>query len=111
MRSSSLFAAIFWGLALFGRSGAEDNATPPADAVQASFDRFVQAARRTNWPAELGAREALLSLGPVIIPKLTDAAREHGESRVRRSCYDLLTRSFASDERTANTLLRYGLVD
>lgn len=83
----------------------------PDGPLQAAFDKFVQAASRTNWPAELEAREALLSLGPVIIPKLTEAAREHGERRVRRSCYDLLTRSFADDERTADTLLRHGLLD
>ena len=85
---------------------------PSADVVQAAFDKFVQAASRTsNWSAELEAREALVSLGPVIIPKLTEAARNHGEWRVRRSCYDLLTRSFADDERTADTLFRHGLLD
>jgi hypothetical protein len=111
MRSSSLFAALYWGLTFSAISGAEDNATPSADAVQAAFERFVQAASQTNWPAELEAREALVSLGPVIVPKLTETAREHGEWRVRRSCYDLLTRSFADDERTADTLLRHGLLD
>jgi HEAT repeats len=111
MRSPILSVALFWGLAIADASLAGDTVPPSADAVQAAFDRFVQAASRTNWPAELEAREALLSLGPVIIPKLTAAARDHGEWRVRRSCYDLLTRSFADDDRTADTLLRHGLID
>jgi HEAT repeat protein len=112
MRSPILFAALFWILGSSADSLAEEKVPPSADGVQAAFDKFVQAASRTsNWSAELEARQALVSLGPIIIPKLTEAAREHREWRVRRSCYDLLTRSFADDERTADTLLRHGLLD
>ncbi|WP_254054008.1 HEAT repeat domain-containing protein [Singulisphaera sp. GP187] len=42
---------------------------------------------------------------------LTEAARNHSEARVRRSCYELLTTSFAGDERTIDTLFRNGLLD
>ena len=111
MRSRILSVTLFWGLTLADASLAGETLPPSADAVQAAFDRFVQAASRTNWPAELEAREALLTLGPVIIPKLTEAARDHREWRVRRSCYDLLTRSFANDDRTADALLQHGLHD
>jgi len=111
MRPSILSVTLFWVLTFADTSLAGETLPRSADAVQAAFDRFVQVASRTNWPAELEAREALVFVGPVIIPKLTEAARDHRESRVRRSCYDLLTRSFADDERTADTLLRHGLLD
>lgn len=111
MRSSILPMALFAALALAATSLAEEPPTASPDAVRAAFDRFVLVASQTNWPDELEAREALLSLGPVIIPKLVEAAGAHGEVRVRRSCYDLLTRSFPDDPRTAATLLRHGLLD
>jgi HEAT repeat protein len=111
MRSSLLSAALFLVSGFPGGSFADDAVKPSADAVNAAFDKFVQAASKTDWPAELEAREALLSLGSEIVPKLTDAAQVHSDSRVRRSCYDLLTRSFAGDERTSDTLLDHGLHD
>jgi HEAT repeat protein len=111
MRSSIVFVALFWVLECSGISLADEAVKPSADAVQAAFDKFVQAAGQTDWPAELEARNALLSLGTVIVPKLTEAARGHGEWRVRRSCYELLARSFATDERTADTLISHGLLD
>ncbi len=58
MRSSNLLAALFWGLAFSAMSGAEDAVTPAVDRVQSAFDRFVEAASRTDRPAELEAREA-----------------------------------------------------
>jgi hypothetical protein len=111
MRSSILFAVLFWISGSSADSLADEKAAPSADGAQAVFDRFVQAASQTDWRAESKAREALVSLGPVVVPKLMDAARGHSEWRVRRSCYELLTRSFAEDERTADTLLRFGLLD
>ncbi len=45
------------------------------------------------------------------MPKLTEAARSHGEARVRRACYDLLTTAYANDERAVDTVVRYGLGD
>jgi hypothetical protein len=111
MKSSILFAALFLVSVSSGVSLADDAVKPSPAAVQAAFDAFVQAASQTNWPAELEARNRLLCLGPEIVPRLLDAARVHADSRVRRSCFDLLTRSFASDERTADTLLRDGLHD
>jgi HEAT repeats len=111
MKPSILLAAMCLSLVLTSVSLAEDNPPPAADAVQAAFDKLVQASTHTNWPSELEAREELVSLGPVVVPKLTDAARGHIEWRVRRSCYEVLTRSFAEDERTADTLLRHGLLD
>ena len=91
-------------------SGAEDCVTPSVDTVPSAFDRFVDVASRT-MPAELEAREALVSLGQVVVPKLAKAARGHSEPHVRRSCYELLMQSFADDERTANALIRHGMVD
>lgn len=111
MRSSILIAALLGGLASSANSVASEEPAPSVDLVQDAFDKFVQAARRTDWPAEAEARKALASLGPAVVPKLTEAARGHGEWRVRRSCYEVLTRSFAEDERTVDTLLRHGLLD
>jgi hypothetical protein len=41
MRSSSLLAAVFWGVAISAMSGAEDGVTPSVDTVQSAFDRFA----------------------------------------------------------------------
>lgn len=111
MRSFVLASALFLASGFSGGSLADEAVKSPTDKVNAAFVKFVHAASQTDWPAELEARNALLSLGPEIVPKLTDAARVHGDTRVRRSCYDLLTRSFAGDERTADTLLNHGLHD
>jgi hypothetical protein len=43
------------------------------------------------------------------VPKVTEAARSHGEARVRRACYELLTSAFAKDERAIDTVVRFGL--
>ena len=45
------------------------------------------------------------------MPKVTEAARSHGEARVRRACYELLTSAFAKDERAVDTVIRFGLHD
>jgi HEAT repeat protein len=111
MRSFILSITLLWSVSLAAESSAGENPCPSGDAVQAAFDRFVEAASRTNGPAALDARDALVSLGPEVVPKLTEAAREHGEPRVRRSCYELLTRSFADDERTVDALIRHGMLD
>jgi HEAT repeat protein len=102
---------LLWGASLAAGSRADEDPRPPGDAVQAAFDRFVEAAGRAGEPAELEAREALASLGPDVVPMLAEAARGHGERRVRRSCYELLARSFADDERTVDALIRHGLHD
>ena len=111
MRSFILSITLLWSVSPTVVSLADDTPRPSGDAVQVAFDKFVNVASRTNEPAELEARETLVSLGPVVVPKLTEAARGHGEPRVRRSCYELLTRSFADDERKADALIRHGLVD
>jgi HEAT repeat protein len=111
MRSSSLLAAVYWGMALSTMSGVEDGVSPSVDTVQSAFDRFVEAASQNDTLAELKAREALVSLGPHVVPKLTKAAQGHIKPHVRRSCYELLTRSFADDERTADALIRHGMLD
>jgi HEAT repeat protein len=84
---------------------------PAADPVQTAFDKLAKAATGTDWPAESAARRELVSLGPQVVPKLTEAARSHGEARVRRACYELLTDAFAKDERSIDTVLRHGLRD
>ena len=57
------------------------------------------------------SRAQVISLGPEAVPKLTEAARSHGEARARRTCYELLTSAFANDERAIDTVVRYGLHD
>lgn len=111
MRSSILSMTLLWSVSPAAISLADETLRPSGDAVQVAFDKFVTVASRTNGPAELEARKALVSLGPVVVLKLTEAARGHGETQVRRSCYELLTRSFADDERTVDALLRHGLLD
>jgi hypothetical protein len=75
MKPSILLPAMCLSLVLTSVSLAEDNLPPAADAVQAAFDKLVQASTHTSWPSELEAREELVSLGPVVVPKLTEAAR------------------------------------
>ena len=101
MRSSIIPMALFAAMALAAPSRAEGPPATSPDAVRAAFDTFVTAVNQARWPDELEAREALLGLGPAVIPKLADAAATHGEVRVRRSCYDLLIRSFPEVPRTA----------
>ena len=64
MRSPILSVILFWVLSLTDAPVAGETLPPSADVVQAAFDRFVQAASQTNCPAELEARETLLSVGP-----------------------------------------------
>jgi hypothetical protein len=111
MKVSILSATLIWNLVLTSFSLAEGNLPPSADPVQTAFDKLVQASTHTDWPAEADARKELASLGHVVVPKLTEAARAHSEARVRRSCYELLTTSFAEDERTVDTLIGNGLLD
>ena len=79
--------------------------------MQTAFDKLVRAATDTDWPSELAARKELASLGQEAVPKLTEAARSHGDARVRRACYELLTDAFAKDERAIDTVVRFGLHD
>jgi HEAT repeat protein len=111
MSSSILSATLIWNLALTSVPLAEDNLPTSANAVQAAFDKLVQASTHTNWPSELEARKELVSLGPLVVPKLMEAARGHSEWRVRRSSYELLCTSFAEDQRTLDPLFQNGLVD
>ena len=115
MRLSILFAALLWGLGSLANTLAGEEPPPSADITQAAFDTFVEAASgstsRSGGPSEAEARAALVSLGPVVVPKLAEAARAHDDWRVRRSCYRVLTRSFAEDERTADALFQHGLLD
>jgi hypothetical protein len=73
------------------------------------FDKLVRAATGADWPSVLAAREELTSLADDAVPKVTEAARSHGEARVRRACYELLTSAFAKDERAIDTVVRFGL--
>jgi hypothetical protein len=81
------------------------------DQVQMALDKLVRAATGADWPSELVAREELASLADDAVPKVTEAARSNGEVRVRRACYELLTSTFAKDERAVDTVVRYGLRD
>ena len=110
MRSFILSITLLWSVSLAAVSLADLTARPWGDAEQAVFDKFVNAASRTD-PAQLKACEAVVALGSKVVPKITEAARVSSEARVRRSCYELLTRSFADDERTVDALIRHGLID
>ena len=100
--SSLTFATAF---------AADKTDLPGVDPVQTAFDKLVRAATGTDWSSELAARIELTSLAHEAVPKLTEAARSHGEARVRRACYELLTSAFAKDERAVDTVIRFGLHD
>jgi HEAT repeat protein len=111
MKPIVTFVALLWSLA-FVDAPAPDKLRPPAiDPVQNAFDKLVRAATDTDWPSELAARKELASLGQQAAPRLIEAARSHGEARVRRTCYQLLTDAFTKDERAVATLVRFGLRD
>ena len=84
---------------------------PGVDPVQTAFDKLVRAATGTDWPSELAARAELTSLAHEAVPKVTEAARSHGEARVRRpamSCSRV--RSPRMNERSTRSI-RFGLKD
>jgi hypothetical protein len=103
--------ALLWSLTFAAAPPADKPDLPAVDLVQTAFDRLVRAVTDTDWPAEAAAREELASQGQEAVPKVTEAARSHGEARVRRACYELLTNAFAKDERAVDTVVRYGLHD
>jgi hypothetical protein len=111
MKPIVTFVALLWCITVAAAppGGKPDEST--VDPVQTAFDKFARAATGTDWPAEVAARKELTSLGKQSIPKLTEAARSHGEARVRRACYELLTSAFVTDERAVDTLVLYGLHD
>jgi HEAT repeat protein len=111
MKPIVTFVALLWSLAFAAPSPADKPDLPAVDPVQTAFDKLVRAATDTNWPSEAAARKELASLGQEAVPKVTEAARSHGEARVRRACYELLTNAFAKDERAVDTVVRYGLHD
>jgi hypothetical protein len=105
------FVALLGSLASAAAPPAVEPDPPAADPVRTAFDKLARAATDTDWPSEAAPRKELASLGQEAVPTLTEAARGHGEARVRRACYELLTGAFAKDERTVDTILRYGLHD
>ncbi len=111
MKPIETCVALLWSLAFAAAPPADKADLPAVDPVQTAFDKLVRAATDTDWPSELAARNELASLAQEAVPKVTEAARCHGESRVRRACYELLTSTFAKDERAVDTVVRYGLRD
>jgi hypothetical protein len=103
--------ALLSSLAFAAALPADKPDVPGVDPVQTAFDKLVRAATGTDWPSELAARQELTALAREAVPKVTEAARSHGEARVRRSCYELLTSAFAKDERAVDTVVRFGLHD
>jgi hypothetical protein len=111
MNRSILFVALLQSLLVVSASRAQEAAAGSDEAIARAFDRLAQAATRTDWPSESEARKELAARGEAVIPKLTEAARTHGEARVRRACYELLATAFPKDERTLDVLARNGLID
>jgi HEAT repeat protein len=109
MKSIVTFVALLWSLMFAAAPPADKPDLPAVAPVQTAFDKLVRAGM--DWPSELAARKELASLGQEAVPKVTEAARGHGEAHVRRACYELLTSAFAKDERAVDTLVRYGLHD
>jgi hypothetical protein len=111
MKPIVIFVALLWSVAFAAAPPADKSDLPAVDPVQTAFDKLVRAAANTDWPSEAAARKELASVGQGAVPKVTEAARSHGEARVRRACYELLTDAFAKDEQALDTVVRYGLHD
>lgn len=88
--------------------GADPHASDP---IQTALEKLVRAATGADWRSEATARQELASRGQGAVPKLTETARSHGDARVRRACYEVLTSAFPKDERAIDTYIRYGLSD
>jgi hypothetical protein len=101
--------AILTSLAFAAALPADTPDVSGVDPVQTAFDKLVRAATDADWPSVLAAGEELTSLADDAVSKVTEAARCHGEVRVRRACNELLTSAFANDERAIDTVIRFGL--
>jgi hypothetical protein len=108
---ASLAVLSLLGSLTLGAVPSDEPVSPPAEPVQAAFDKLVRACVGTDWPAELVARGELTALYPKALPKLIESAQHHEEARVRRSCYQLLTDAYAKDERAIGMAVRRGLGD
>ena len=111
MKPIVIFVALLCSLTFAAAPPADKPDLTAIDPVQTALDKLVRAATETAWPSELAARQELASLGQAALPKVIEAARSHGEARVRNACYELLTSTFANDERSLDTVFRYGLQD
>jgi HEAT repeat protein len=111
MKPIGTFVALFWSLAFAAAPPADKSDLPAVDPVQTAFNKLVRAYTNKDWPSEIAARTELASLAQAAVPKVTEAARSHGEARVRLACYELLTSAFAKDERAIDTVVQYGLND
>jgi HEAT repeat protein len=111
MKPIGTFVALFWSLAFAAAPPAAKSDLPAVDPVQTAFNKLVRAYTNKDWPSEIAARTELASLAQAAVPKVTEAARSHGEARVRLACYELLTSAFAKDERAIDTVVQYGLND
>jgi HEAT repeat protein len=111
MKPIVIFVTLLWSPTFAGASSAVKPDLPEVDRVQKAFEKLVRCATDADWQSVAAARKAFGSLGQAAVPKLTEAARSHGEARVRRACYELLTNEFAKDERAVDTVIKHGLAD
>ena len=112
MKSIFTLAALLGSLVVAAALGDDKPPVAAIEPVQTAFNKLVRAGTGGDWQTVAAARKELASLGDKAVPKLTEAARSHGEASVRRACFELLlTDTFAKDERAIDTVIGYGLRD
>ncbi len=111
MKPIVIYVTLFWSLAFAGASFADKPDLPEVDRVLTAFEKLVRSATNGDWQSVAAARKELAALGQKAVLKVTEVARSHGEARVRRDCYELLTDEFAKNERAVDTVIEHGLID
>ena len=111
MKLILIFVTLLWSLTFAGTSSAVKPDLPEVERVQKAFEKLVRSATDADWRAVAATRKELAGLGQEAVPRVTEAARSHGDARVRRACYELLTNEFAKDERAVDTVIEHGLTD
>ena len=97
-----IFLSLFMGLstAPLSRPGARD--------VNTAFQRLVSA---KDWREEAAAVNDLVAFGDKAFPIVEHGAIRHSDVKVRRACYQILTKNFIQDRRAARTVATDGLCD
>jgi hypothetical protein len=86
-------------------SPAEPKLDPVAEALKSLEDAD------NDWRVEQAASEKLAKLGEKAVNAVIQDAEDHEKARVRRTCYSLLTTSFATNPWAIQAVIRSGLSD
>jgi HEAT repeat protein len=97
-----IFLSLFMGL-----SGAPLN-RPGVRDVNTAFQRLASA---KDWREEAAAVKDLVAFGDKALPIVEHSAIRHSDVKVRRICYQILTKTFIQDTTAARTVATDGLRD